>query len=107
MGEDSVGIFGFDACRMGVYLDDLSLLWSGLDGREATPVLRQALLDGYQSVRGLPPSGESYLRAYVALRGMENAAQTVDALCRGRTSHRESPIRVTDDLRGLLVDALR
>jgi Ser/Thr protein kinase RdoA (MazF antagonist) len=107
MGKDPVGILGFDACRMGAYLDDFSLLWSGLDGREATPVLQQALLDGYQSVRGLPSSGESSLRAYASLRGMETAAQTIDALCRGRTPNRESLDRVTDDLRRLLVDALR
>jgi Ser/Thr protein kinase RdoA (MazF antagonist) len=107
MGRDPVGIFGFDACRIGAYLDDLALLWSALDGREATPALQQALLDGYQSVRGFPARGTSVLRAYVALRGMENAAQTLDVLRRERMPRRESLDRVTVDLRRVLVDALR
>jgi Ser/Thr protein kinase RdoA (MazF antagonist) len=107
VGRDPVGIFGFDACRIGAYLDDLSLLWSALDGREATPALHQALLDAYQSIREFPSSGESALRAYVALRGMETAAQTLDVLCRERTPNRGSLDRVTDDLRRVLVDALR
>jgi Ser/Thr protein kinase RdoA (MazF antagonist) len=107
VGCDPVGIFGFDACRIGAYLDDLSLLWSALDGREATPALHQALLDGYQSVRGFPSTGESALRAYVALRGMETAAQTLYTQGRERTPNRGSLDRVTGDLRRLLVDALR
>jgi len=107
MGRDLVGIFGFYACRIGAYLDDLSLLWSALDAREATPALQQALLDGYQSVRGFPARGASALRAYVALRGMEASAQTLDVLCRERTPNRGSLDRVTVDLRRLLVDALR
>jgi Ser/Thr protein kinase RdoA (MazF antagonist) len=107
VGCDPVGIFGFDACRIGAYLDDLSLLWNALDGREATPTLHQALLDGYQSVRELPAGVASALRAYVALRGMEAAAQTLHALGRERTPNRGSLDRVTGDLRRLLVDALR
>jgi Ser/Thr protein kinase RdoA (MazF antagonist) len=107
MGRDLVGIFGFDACRTGTYLDDLSLLWSALDGREATPALQQALLDGYQSVRGFPAKGVTALRAYAALRGMENAAQTLHALGRERTPNRGSLDRVTGDLRRVLGGALR
>ncbi len=106
-GRDPVGILGFDACRIGAYLDDLSLLWSALDGREATPALREALLDGYQSVRGFPAGGASSLRAYVALRGMEDAARTLHALGRERTPNRGSLDRVTGDLRRVLVGALR
>jgi Ser/Thr protein kinase RdoA (MazF antagonist) len=107
MCQDSVGIFGFGACRVGAYLDDLSLLWSALDGREATPALHRALLDGYQSVRGFPSSGVNVLRAYVALRAMEGAAQALHALEQERTPNRGSLDRVTGDLRRLLVGALR
>jgi Ser/Thr protein kinase RdoA (MazF antagonist) len=105
--EGSVGIFGFDACRIGAYLDDLSLLWNALDGREATPALHQALLDGYQSVRVFPSDGDNALRAYVVLRAMEDAARTLETLKQERTPSRGSLDRVTADLRRLLIDALR
>lgn len=80
----SVGAFGFDGCRVGAYLDDLSLLWAELAGREATPALREALLDGYRSTRDLPASPEPLLRAFAMLRTLEEAAGDVDASRCGR-----------------------
>ncbi len=76
----SVGAFGFDDCRIGSYLDDLSVLWDELAAREASPSLHRALLDGYRSARDLPGDPEDVLRAYIALRAVESAARTAEAV---------------------------
>ncbi len=70
---ESVGAVGFDACRVGAYLDDLSVLWSELAGREASTALQAALLEGYCSLRSAPVL-PSVLDAFVTLRKLEDAA---------------------------------
>ncbi len=75
---DSVGAFGFDECRTGSYLDDLSVLWAELDGRDATPALQQALLDGYRSVREVPVPAET-LGSLSVLRALEDVSRGHDA----------------------------
>jgi Ser/Thr protein kinase RdoA (MazF antagonist) len=94
--QGSVGAFGFDDCRIGAYLDDLSLLWSELADRETTPVLQEALLDGYRSVRALPGDPEDMLRGFTALRALECAAQAAPVAPASRPSReaetREVPV---------------
>ncbi len=71
---DSVGAFGFDECRKGAYLDDLSVLWAELGGRDATPALHLALLDEYRSLRDASVTGD-VLDALAVLRALEETAR--------------------------------
>lgn len=70
----AVGAVGFDACRVGSYVEDLSLLWSEFSGREMATLLQDALIEGYRSVRRVSVSCEA-LRAFVTLRRLEEAAR--------------------------------
>lgn len=71
------GVLGFGNCRTGSFADDLSVLWSDLGGREATPALRTALLDGYASVRRAPRATPDEFEAFASLRCLEGAARLV------------------------------
>lgn len=95
-----VGAFGFDACRRGAYLDDLSVVWSELAGRESTPALRRALLDGYRTIHELPDAVEGSLDAFCALRTIEEAGQLC-ALRPGRAIDPSLSQRVTALVCGL------
>ncbi len=92
-GPEGIGAFGFDECRVGDYLDDLSVLWAELGDREATPALQQALLDGYRSIRELPASLETSLRAFAMLRALEEVACDVDVPHRTRKSEPNAKAR--------------
>ncbi len=84
-----VGAFGFDGCRIGAYLDDLSLLWVELAGREGSPALHRALVDGYRSVRDLSGEPEGILRAFAVLRAVEGAARALEAIRANRLAPKE------------------
>ncbi|MCX6092237.1 MAG: phosphotransferase [Candidatus Bipolaricaulota bacterium] len=103
----SVGAFGFDGCCIGAYLDDLSLLWTELAGREASLVLQRALLDGYRSVRDLAGEPESILRAFVVLRGLETAAGALGAIRANRLAPKEVAGREMAVVRQELVSSLQ
>jgi len=49
-----VGVIDFDNCGWGYPVVDLTVTLFNLDGRQNLPALRDALLDGYASVRTLP-----------------------------------------------------
>jgi Ser/Thr protein kinase RdoA (MazF antagonist) len=103
----SVGAFGFDECRIGAYLDDLSVAWGELAGRESTPMLQQALLDGYRSVRDLAGEPETALRAFAALRAVESLAGACAATRGSRTGQREVATCETAAIRKELQGFLR
>jgi Ser/Thr protein kinase RdoA (MazF antagonist) len=98
-----IGAIGFDECRVGAHLDDLSILWAELGGREATQALQQALLDGYLSTRELPASPETLLRAFALLRVVEEMACGCEASRRARESAPAVAERVASALRRALV----
>jgi Ser/Thr protein kinase RdoA (MazF antagonist) len=90
---ESVGAFGFDDCREGAYLDDLSVLWSELSGRETGPALQKALLDGYRSVRDLTDKPENALRAFAVLRVLEAGARGLEGIRTNRAAPHDATER--------------
>ncbi|MEW5827009.1 MAG: phosphotransferase, partial [Candidatus Bipolaricaulota bacterium] len=82
-GDEEVGALGFGECLIRSFAEDLAVLWADLGGRESTPQLRHALLEGYRSTRALSSSSEGSLSAFAALHAIEAAA---GALPRGRTT---------------------
>jgi Ser/Thr protein kinase RdoA (MazF antagonist) len=107
LNEGVAGILGFDRCRAGTDLEDLSPLWAELGERRSAAELREALLDGYRSVRPLPSAYEEPLRAFGALRALENAVRNLDALRRERRSKGEAAEAIATDLRRALLDIVR
>ncbi len=107
LNEGVAGILGFDRCRAGTDLEDLSLLWAELGGRRSAAELREALLDGYRSVRPLPTAPDVPLQAFGALRALENAVRSLDALRHERRSKGEAAEAIATDLRRALLDILR
>ncbi|MDD5263573.1 MAG: phosphotransferase [Candidatus Bipolaricaulis sp.] len=97
--ERVAGIVGFGRCRAGTDLEDLSPLWAELGERRTATELQEALLDGYRSVRPLPFAPEAAFRAYGALRALEDAATSLDALRQDRRSKAEASERITGGLR--------
>jgi len=89
-----VGALGFDACRVGAFAEDLSILWDELGAREMTGALRAALLNGYRSVRSLSPSAARALDAFVGLRDLQAAARELEA-SRPRTADAAATARAT------------
>ena len=102
----SVGAFGFDGCCIGAYLDDLSLLWTELAGREASPALQRALVDGYRSVRDLSGEPESILRAFAVLQAVESAARSLGAIRANRLVLKDAAAREIAAIRKELVGSL-
>jgi Ser/Thr protein kinase RdoA (MazF antagonist) len=101
-GAESVGALGFDECRAGAYLDDLSVVWAELAGREATAALQGALVDGYRSLRDVRGVPEAALRAFILLRVVESIAQAAsEARIHRRPSAPESA-RLASAFRGIL-----
>jgi len=98
----AAGAFGFDECRVGAFLDDLSVLWAELAGRDATSELRNALLDGYRSFRVLPDSCERALRAFSTLRDLESIPSAAPATRAARRVDPAVASRVSAALRQLL-----
>ncbi|MEN6370178.1 MAG: phosphotransferase [Thermotogota bacterium] len=105
--EGVAGVLGFDRCRAGCDLEDLSSLWAELGERKTAPELQGALLDGYRSVRPWPAAPEGALRAYVALRALEEASVGFDALRQDRRSKGEAADRIAIGLRRSLSGILR
>lgn len=102
--EGVAGVVGFGRCRAGADLEDLSPLWAELGERKTAAELHEALLDGYRSVRPLPSALEAAFRAYGALRALEEAATSLDALRQDRRSRALATERITDGLRRSLSD---
>ncbi len=105
--EGVVGVVGFGRCRAGADLEDLSPLWAELGERKTASELQGALLEGYRSVRPLPMASEDALRAYGALRALEEAAAGLDALRQDRRSKGEAADRIATGLRRSLSSIVR
>ncbi len=103
--QGSVGAFGFDECRIGTYLDDLSVLWNEFCGRDTGPSLQADLLGGYRAERELPHSMEDVVRAFVTLRFLESLARLATEARTNRTLSRETSTRIAKALRQRLADA--
>lgn len=105
--EGVAGVLGFDRCRAGADLEDLSPLWAELGERKTASELQGALLEGYRSVRPLLTTSEDALRAYDALRALEEAAIGLEALRQDRRSKGEAADRIAAGLRQSLSGIVR
>ncbi|HVX47179.1 MAG TPA: hypothetical protein VHC49_25030 [Mycobacteriales bacterium] len=76
------GILDFDDCGMGSYLYDLCPMLGNLAGQPGDtynpdyPALRDALLDGYRTVRPLPAEWERHLPVLMAARNANHCFWT-------------------------------
>lgn len=61
----------FDDCGWGFHLYDLAVILSELAGRPRYDEIRDALLDAYAQIRGLPDDHAIHLRALIVLRRMQ------------------------------------
>lgn len=72
-----IGVIDFDDCGLGYYFFDLATVLDSLhrrvaDGPSGYRRQREALLQGYDRVRALPPLLDEYLRLFKAMRDMVN-----------------------------------
>jgi Ser/Thr protein kinase RdoA (MazF antagonist) len=84
----------FDECGWGHYLHDIAIAFMNIRHHKNEGVLRQAFLNGYRTVRHLPPINEQHLNAFIAGRLLGLAVWTA-----GVTDHpknRAQAARVVD-----------
>jgi len=95
--REKVGAVGFEDCRWGPFLYDLSGVWDELRGGDGAEELRCSLLHGYASVRPLPTDAERLLAVFSgfrALLSLARAAQQAELdLPSGRRLGMDSPVR--------------
>jgi len=68
--REKVGAVGFEDCRWGPFLYDLSGVWDELRGVDGAEELRCSLLHGYASVRPLPQDAERLLAVFSGFRAL-------------------------------------